>query len=56
MRDLGVEPEYLELVSPDTFDPVRRIDGDPVLVAVAARVGSVRLIDNELLHPSTRSH
>jgi len=49
MRDLDVEPEYLALVSPDTFTPIRRIDGDPVLVAVAARVGDVRLIDNELI-------
>ncbi len=49
MHDYGVEPEYLELVAPDTFAPVRRIDGDPVLMAVAARVGAVRLIDNELL-------
>jgi pantoate--beta-alanine ligase len=58
MRDAGVEPEYLELVSPDTFDPVRHIDGEQVLVAVAARVGHVRLIDNELLHTdtSTGSH
>ncbi len=49
MRDIGVEPEYLELVEPDTFTPVRRVDGEPVLVAVAARVGDVRLIDNMLL-------
>ena len=49
MRELGVEPDYLELVTPDTFVPVRRIDGEQVLVAVAARVGDVRLIDNELL-------
>ena len=49
MHDHGVEPEYLELVTPDTFAPVRRIDGEPVLMAVAARVGAVRLIDNELL-------
>jgi pantoate--beta-alanine ligase len=49
MQDLGVEPEYVELVTPDTFVPVRHIDGEPVLVAVAARVGAVRLIDNELL-------
>ncbi|MEY2440994.1 MAG: pantoate--beta-alanine ligase [bacterium] len=49
MHDLGVEPEYLELVTPDTFVPVRHIDGEPVLLAVAARVGAVRLIDNELL-------
>jgi len=52
MRDAGVEPEYLELVSPDTFIPVRCVDGEPVLVAVAARVGDVRLIDNELLNPT----
>ncbi len=52
MRDLGVEPEYLELVTPDTFAPVHHIDGDPVLVAVAARVGAVRLIDNALLTAS----
>jgi len=49
MRELGVEPEYLELVEPETFAPVARIDGEPVLVAVAARVGDVRLIDNDLL-------
>ncbi|MDX6682922.1 MAG: pantoate--beta-alanine ligase [Solirubrobacteraceae bacterium] len=45
----GVEPEYLALVAPDTFAAVQRLDGEPVLVAVAARVGDVRLIDNELL-------
>ncbi len=49
MRDLGVEPDYVELVAPDTFVPIRHIDGEPVLLAVAARVGAVRLIDNELL-------
>jgi pantoate--beta-alanine ligase len=49
MSAQGVEPEYLELVAPDSFTPVERVDGEPVLVAVAARVGDVRLIDNELL-------
>ena len=49
MHDFGVEPEYLELVSPETLAPVATIDGD-VLVAVAARVGSTRLIDNTLIH------
>jgi len=48
MRALGVEPEYLELVDPDTFAPVERLDGR-ALVAVAARVGPVRLIDNVIL-------
>jgi pantoate--beta-alanine ligase len=50
MARLGVEPEYVALVHPDDLLPVERIDGD-VLVAVAARVGSTRLIDNTILHP-----
>jgi pantoate--beta-alanine ligase len=49
MARLGVEPEYLALVSPDDLLPVQRINGS-VLVAVAARVGSTRLIDNTILH------
>ncbi|HEY1539221.1 MAG TPA: pantoate--beta-alanine ligase [Solirubrobacteraceae bacterium] len=49
MTDRGVEPEYLELVAPDSFATVQRVGGEQVLVAVAARVGDVRLIDNELL-------
>jgi pantoate--beta-alanine ligase len=43
-----VEPEYLELVHPDTLEPVARLNGQ-VLLAVAARVGPARLIDNRLL-------
>ena len=46
----GIDPEYLELVSADTLDPVQRIDGD-VLALVAAQVGATRLIDNELIKP-----
>jgi pantoate--beta-alanine ligase len=53
MKTFGVEPEYLELVSPDDLVPVERIDGD-VLVAVAARVGDTRLIDNTLIHTNGR--
>jgi pantoate--beta-alanine ligase len=49
MARLGVEPEYVALVGADDLLPVERIDGD-VLVAVAARVGSTRLIDNTILH------
>jgi pantoate--beta-alanine ligase len=55
MSAIGVQPEYLELVAPDTFAPVRRIGSERVLVAVAARVGDVRLIDNELLTSSDAS-
>ena len=48
MTDFSVEPEYLALVDPATLDPVTSIEGD-VLVALAARVGNTRLIDNVLL-------
>jgi pantoate--beta-alanine ligase len=40
-----IEPEYLAIVAADTMEPVTSI-ADDVLVAVAARVGPVRLIDN----------
>jgi pantoate--beta-alanine ligase len=48
MTPHGVEPEYLALVDPDSFQPVHTVNGR-VLVAVAARVGSTRLIDNALV-------
>ncbi len=54
MRGLGVEPEYLALVDPETLAPVERIDGE-ALLAVAARVGATRLIDNTLLDADGRS-
>jgi pantoate--beta-alanine ligase len=44
----GVEPEYLELVAPDTLQPVSSLNGE-VLAVVAAQVGTTRLIDNELI-------
>jgi pantoate--beta-alanine ligase len=42
---VGVEPEYVAVVDPDSFLPIPAIDRD-VLVAIAARVGRARLIDN----------
>jgi pantoate--beta-alanine ligase len=45
----GVEPEYLALVDPDSFEPITTVDGR-VLVAVAARIGATRLIDNTIVH------
>jgi pantoate--beta-alanine ligase len=50
METFGVEPEYLALVSPTTLEPVTALD-EPALLAVAARVGAVRLIDNTMLNP-----
>lgn len=43
-----LEPEYLAFVEPDTLEEVAAVER-PVLCAVAARVGAVRLIDNMLL-------
>ena len=44
----GVEPEYLELRSADDLSPATRVNGR-TLLAVAARVGRARLIDNTIL-------
>jgi pantoate--beta-alanine ligase len=44
----GVEVEYVALVEPDGFAPVERAEAGHVL-AVAARVGRTRLIDNVIL-------
>jgi pantoate--beta-alanine ligase len=51
MEQLQVEPEYIELVNPEDLAPVHAIRGD-TLVAIAARVGEVRLIDNTLISGS----
>jgi pantoate--beta-alanine ligase len=43
LRDAGIEPEYVAVVDPDTFTPAAN---GRALIAVAARVGPTRLIDN----------
>jgi pantoate--beta-alanine ligase len=43
-----IEPEYLELRSIEDLSPVERVNGS-TLLAVAARVGRARLIDNTML-------
>jgi pantoate--beta-alanine ligase len=44
----GVALDYFEVVDPDTLDPVEKVS-KKTLIAVAAYVGSTRLIDNLLL-------
>ena len=44
----GIEPEYLELRSAADLSPAERVNGS-TLLAVAARVGRARLIDNTIL-------
>ena len=41
----GIEPEYVEVVSAHDLQPLGRLEGE-VLIAIAARVGRARLIDN----------
>jgi pantoate--beta-alanine ligase len=51
----AIEPEYLEARDAETLEPVERLAERPVLVAVAARIGGARLIDNVLIHPNSTS-
>jgi pantoate--beta-alanine ligase len=48
MQQFGVVPEYFEVVAADTLAPIERAAGE-ILIVVAARVGDVRLIDNDIL-------
>ena len=48
LDEAGVEPEYLELRSAHDLSEVERVNGS-TLLAVAARVGRARLIDNAIL-------
>lgn len=49
-REPGVEIEYVEAVDAESLEPVGAVER-PVVVAIAARVGKVRLIDNAVLTP-----
>jgi pantoate--beta-alanine ligase len=49
-RDSGIDVEYVAVVDPETFLPFNGHQG-PALIALAARVGDVRLIDNTVVHP-----
>jgi pantoate--beta-alanine ligase len=53
MAELGVEPEYFAVVGRDDLLPVETVEDD-VLIAVAARVGATRLIDNTIVSPNGR--
>jgi pantoate--beta-alanine ligase len=51
----GVEPEYLEARDAEHLTPVSHFGPRPVLVAVAARVGRARLIDNVVVEATSAS-
>lgn len=44
----GLEPEYVEIVDADALEAIAEVTG-PALLALAVRVGEVRLIDNVVL-------
>jgi len=46
----GLDPEYVEIVDADSLEPIADV-GRPALLALAVRVGEVRLIDNVALVP-----
>ena len=54
LSEAGIDPEYFEAVSAETLDPVAHLEGR-TLVAIAARVGDVRLIDNVIVSPPAAS-
>ncbi len=55
MAEADLEPEYIELVHPDTVQPIKRIE-EVGLLAIAAQVGSARLIDNTILERSPKDN
>jgi pantoate--beta-alanine ligase len=46
----GFEIDYIEFVDDASLRPVDEVEDD-TLVALAVRIGNVRLIDNIILHP-----
>jgi pantoate--beta-alanine ligase len=53
LRRAGVEPDYVEARSAEDLSPIAELNGRPILVAVAARIGKARLIDNILITPAS---
>ena len=49
LGNAGVEPEYVEARGAEDLAPVAELNGRPILLAVAARVGRARLIDNVVI-------
>jgi pantoate--beta-alanine ligase len=55
LRNAGIEPEYVEARAAEDLSPIAEVNGRPVLMAVAARVGRARLIDNVVIAPPTET-
>ncbi len=46
----GIGLEYFEIFNADTFEPAASKEESPLIALVAARVGSIRIIDNMILN------
>jgi pantoate--beta-alanine ligase len=55
LLSFGVEPEYVALVDPNSLESLDTLTQE-ALLAIAARVGEVRLIDNAILQPTVASN
>lgn len=53
LAENGIQAEYVEVRNPDDLSDVAELNGEPALLAVAATVGEVRLIDNVILERSS---
>jgi pantoate--beta-alanine ligase len=57
--DIEAEPrarlEYVSVNDADTLERLDRLDDRPVLIAVAARLGQTRLIDNIILNKTNKT-
>jgi pantoate--beta-alanine ligase len=54
LAESALKAEYLALVDPETLEPLEKLS-QPAMLALAARVGEVRLIDNIFLEPAPAS-
>jgi pantoate--beta-alanine ligase len=45
----GIDPEYLEARDAETLAPIESFNGRAAVIALAARVGPARLIDNVVI-------
>jgi pantoate--beta-alanine ligase len=54
MHEVSLAVDYLALVSAGTYEPVRNDDfSGPATLAIAARLGTTRLIDNVTIQVGT---
>lgn len=55
LAEAGIQPEYLEARDAELLHPIETFNGRPVLLAIAARLGGTRLIDNIVIDPVATS-